>query len=187
MFADIFQFIGDLFDNWAAFITGGIPVAALAIWERWRSRNVAFRFYIAVFVGFGFVAASFQTWRQEYHNGLAVDHAASYVTNRSATKAKLQTFYIEIGQMIDTPVPADISAEDFKQFTDTTNQKLGEIVTWITENMGQPAAARFLDRSSMTAGRYSNAANDVHNTILMNESRYRQNLLVMIESNSWDK
>jgi hypothetical protein len=39
----------------------------------------------------------------------------------------------------------------------------------------------------MMDGRYSTAVNDTHNTILLNESRYRQNLLAMIESAAWDK
>jgi hypothetical protein len=60
---DLLQYIVDLFDHWAAFMTGGIPVALLALWERWRGRNVSFRFYVAVFLIFGFSAASFQTWR----------------------------------------------------------------------------------------------------------------------------
>ena len=33
--------------------------------------------------------------------------ATNAVKDRSATKAKLQTFYIEIGQMIDAPIPKD--------------------------------------------------------------------------------
>jgi hypothetical protein len=187
MLADVVQFIGDLLDHWVAFGTGSIPVMIIGIWERWRSRNVSFRFYAALFLAFGFTAASFQTWRQEHNARILDEQTILHSKERTATKAKLQTFYIEIGQMIDAPVVKDISADDFKKFADATNIKLDAMVRWITENMGQPAAARFLDRSGMVGGRYSNAVNDTHNTILMNENRYRQNLLAMIESAAWDK
>jgi hypothetical protein len=39
----------------------------------------------------------------------------------------------------------------------------------------------------MLAGTYPNAVNQIHNTFLLNENRYRLNLLEMIESSAWDK
>src|ERR1700733_2690331 len=82
---DLWQYIVDLFDHWAAFMTGGIPVAILAIWERWRGRNVSFRFYVVVFLVFGFVAASFQTWREENKARLLAEQTSTsskYNANR---------------------------------------------------------------------------------------------------------
>jgi hypothetical protein len=78
MLADIGQYLWDLADNWAAFLTGGIPVAVLVVWERWRSKQSNFRFFVAIFLVFGFVAANFQTWRQEHAARSNAEHAADY-------------------------------------------------------------------------------------------------------------
>lgn len=168
-------------------MTGGVPVAILAVWERWRGRNVSFRFYVAVFLGFGFAAASVQTWREENKARMIAEQTIARAKERTATKAQLQTFYIELGQMIDIQVPKDISTEDFAKFGAASDLKIGEMASWILKNMGPPAFARFLDRTGMMAVTYPAAVNQIHNTLLMNESRYRQNVLAMIESSAWDK
>ena len=77
MLSDIWRFLADLLDNWAAFMTGGIPVAVLALWERWQQRPISFRRFAAIFLLFGFAAASFQTWRQEHAERVAADGRAS--------------------------------------------------------------------------------------------------------------
>jgi len=61
------------------------------------------------------------------------------------------------------------------------------MASWIGQNMGPAAVARFADRSGMMASRYSGAVNETHNSMILNETRIRQNLLAMIESSAWDK
>jgi hypothetical protein len=117
----------------------------------------------------------------------SVAAVASTSKDRSATKTQLQTFYIKMGEMIDTPLNKDISAEDFEKYKTDSDKTLTEMANWIKENMGEAALARFADRSGMSQVWYSRAANDTHNAMLMNQTRIRLNLLAMIESSAWDK
>jgi hypothetical protein len=187
MLSDLTQFIGDLLDNWAAFITGGIPVAILAIWERWRSHNISFRFYAALFLAFGFTAASFQTWRQEHVARVQVEQTISLARNRSATKAQLQKFYIELGALLDVQLKRDISPAEFESYKTESNRILNAQAQWIKDNLGDAALARFTDKSDMKAVQFEKAVNDVHNIMLMNQTRFIQNLKDLIESSAWDR
>jgi hypothetical protein len=117
----------------------------------------------------------------------SVAAVASASKDRSAIRAQLQTFYIQMGQLIDTPLKKDISAEDFEKYKTESDKTLTDMANWIKENMGEAALARFADRSGMNQVYFSNAANETHNAMLMNETRFRQNLLAMIESSAWDK
>jgi hypothetical protein len=53
--------------------------------------------------------------------------------------------------------------------------------------MGDAAVAKYADKTGMQEVRYKKAANDTHNLMLMNQTRFRQNLSAMIESSAWDK
>jgi hypothetical protein len=52
---------------------------------------------------------------------------------------------------------------------------------------GEPAKARFLDRTYILAINPRGAVNETHIEIIRNLARFRQNLLVLIESDAWDK
>ena len=107
--------------------------------------------------------------------------------DRTATKAQLQKFYVEVGELLDITLPGDISAEDFKKYESSTEQRIKNMARWIGDNMGPAALARFTDRSGMSEVRYRKALNRTHNLMTMDQTRYRQNLLAMIESSAWDK
>jgi hypothetical protein len=187
MLADLSKFLGDLLDNWAAFMTGGIPVALLAIWERWRSRNVSFRFYVAVFLGFGFAAASFQTWRHEQSTMNVAEQALLLTKNRAVTKAQLQQFYIEAGQLMGQQLDKSISDEDFKKYSDSVDAWLNKTAGWIENNLGPAATARFLDGSGSMSFTFTGAVNRQHNNIINSMTTFRKNLSILIETNAWDK
>jgi hypothetical protein len=63
MLADIGQYLWDLAEHWAAFMTGGIPAALILIVERLRGKQLPLRAFV-MFLAFGFVAASYQAHNQ---------------------------------------------------------------------------------------------------------------------------
>lgn len=67
---DFLAFVYAVIDNWAAFITGGIPAALFILYERWRNRPVSWRSFFSIFIILGFLAASFSAWREERHKVL---------------------------------------------------------------------------------------------------------------------
>jgi hypothetical protein len=63
--SEIGSYISALLEHWAAFATGGVFTAVFVAYERWRGTPVAWPTYFRIFIGFGFVAASFLAWQDE--------------------------------------------------------------------------------------------------------------------------
>jgi sulfur relay (sulfurtransferase) DsrC/TusE family protein len=185
MGSDLWQYILNLFDHWAALMTGGIPVAILAAWERWRNRNVTFRFYVAVFLVFGFVAASFQTWRDEYTAKMAAERSIALARDHSAAKNQLQKFYTDGGRLLRL-LPKDISEDDFNKYVQECDAWLNHTAEWINKNMGEAATARFSDTVGVITYSSPNALNQAHGNIINGITNYRKNLQVLIvEFDAW--
>jgi hypothetical protein len=181
---NLYQYIIDLFDHWAAFMTGGIPVALWVAWERLRSRPISYRAFVA-FLVCGFLAASFQTWRDEYKARDAAERAIALSKDRSAEKAQLQKFYTEGGDLLRL-LPKDITEADFKKYNDECDAWLNHVVEWIAMNMGEAAKARFLDTVSYINYTSPNSVNPTHANIINALSNYRKNLQVLIvEFDAW--
>jgi hypothetical protein len=110
----------------------------------------------------------------------------SSASDRSATKAQLRNFYAELGAMSETLLAPN--PDLFPKFKQQSDDALNQMVEWIRQNMAEGAVSRFLDRSGMTYDfRFSNAFNETHNMMLTHYTRFRQNLLSLIESDAWDK
>jgi hypothetical protein len=117
----------------------------------------------------------------------AVKYSLDVSAKREDIHEHLSQFYVEMGILIDKNLPANISPGDFANYQDNANSIVSNIGQWIKDNMGDAAFARFWDRSGMMQGRYSLAVNDMHNTMILNQIRLRQNLLTMLESPTWAK
>jgi hypothetical protein len=95
--ADIGQYLLDLADHWAAFMTGGIPAALILIVERIRSKQLPLRAFV-FFLAFGFVAAAYQEHRKLNDElGKSNSANASLQTDLKAVKHQL-TEALKIGQ-----------------------------------------------------------------------------------------
>src|SRR5258705_10413191 len=86
-FSDILEFALGLLDHWVAFATGSVPVMIVGAWEHWRGRSVSWRFYVVVFLVFGFTAASFQTWRR--------DRSEEIHSRDAAIVQQLKIYYVD--------------------------------------------------------------------------------------------
>jgi hypothetical protein len=184
MFADFSLFITDLLDNWAAFMTGGIPVAILAVWERWRSRNVSFRFYMAIFLGVGFAAASFQTWRQEHAIRIQVEQLAPHSRSASTTQ-HLQKYYAEASQFQREAAAAANGPEDEFRILETKIDAWSKNTGgWILQNMGEAAYHRVIQSESLP--NIAAVGNDrVRVQLIM--GTIRDNIGRLLENPAWDK
>jgi hypothetical protein len=63
MFADVPKYLWSLAENWAAFMTGGVPALVILVIERMRGKAVPRRAFLFL-LAFGFVAASYQAHHQ---------------------------------------------------------------------------------------------------------------------------
>jgi tRNA/tmRNA/rRNA uracil-C5-methylase (TrmA/RlmC/RlmD family) len=109
------------------------------------------------------------------------------VDKRAEKRGHLQQLFIQSSQIIDTQIPKTISDEDFKKYQASIDKWLNESATWIEENLGPAAKAKFLDRSSAPFLMYDAAANTQHNNIINAMMAFRKNLSTLIETNAWDK
>jgi hypothetical protein len=181
MFADLNQYFWALLSNWAAFMTGGFTAAAVLLVERLRGRQFALRTWLAVFVVFGFVAASYQTWHDQY-----VQQSQKSVL-RAKHVAQLQEFWIVGGRILNENLTKDTSKDDFDKWVNSANMWVNDTAKWIGDNMGAAARERFLDTSGMMAMTYSRAISSEHNQAVQNIIRFRDNLRYLMDNESWDK
>src|SRR4030088_228454 len=120
MLADIQLYILGLADNLAAFMTGGILVAIVAIWERFRERSIPLKFYLMLFLGVGFMAASFQTWRQEYAAKTLAQQMAFKGRNPDTVR-RLQDYYADAATFYIQATEAKSDAE-FKKMEKSADE-----------------------------------------------------------------
>src|SRR5260370_13747777 len=86
-FSDVLQFALDLLEHWVAFATGSSLAMIAGAWEHWKRRAISWRLYVVAFLALGFVAASFQAWRQE--------RLESVHFLGAAIAPQLQKYYVE--------------------------------------------------------------------------------------------
>ena len=175
-------------------------IPSLAIWldslikPKVRVRVELVLLFLAVFI------AGFLSWRDE-HRRVAEEHAARTVAerqfaclarqaegkqDRAAKKAQLQQFYVRSKPIYYAQLPKDISVEAFDQYVESFDTWAKQTAEWITKNLGEPAAARFLDSGAGSAMDWNRAANAKHNNIINLMTAFRKNLSDLVESDAWD-
>src|SRR5687767_11785024 len=108
MLADLGQYILDLAESWAAFMTGGTIAALVLVIERLR-RPLPVRIFVFVFLGFGFLTASFDTWRHEHATRIKAEQAPK--GRNPATVRQLQDFYADASSYYNEVLAAKTDKE----------------------------------------------------------------------------
>jgi hypothetical protein len=184
MLADIGKYLWELGDHWAAFMTGGPVVAVLIFWERWRNRNIPFRFYAAVFLVVGLAAASFQTWQQERTARMLAEQSIRH-SRDVATARQLQKFYAEASQFQrEAAAAANGSDEEFNSLQNTIDAWSKETGPWILQNMGEAAYHRVIQSEGLPN---MNAVGSERARLMLMMGAIRDNLSKLLENPAWDK
>jgi hypothetical protein len=175
LLSDILQFGLRLLDHWVAFATGSVPVMIVGAWEHWKGRSVSWRFYVVVFLAFGFTAASFQTWRQ--------DRSERTHFRDAALVQQLQNYYVEAENqrrsVLEAQRASDQEFQVVKKKAETWAEDVGH---WIIETMGWPAYVRLIKVPEEKLG-----GRDERAQLLFMITLIRDNLERLIENNAWDK
>jgi hypothetical protein len=104
--ANVGRYIYDLADNWAAFLTGGIPAALLLIYERVRGEQLSLRTF-AILLAVGFVIASYRAHDRLFGELKKTDQVNSGLTSElKATRdelAETRRQLIDARKWIPTP------------------------------------------------------------------------------------
>ena len=135
-FSDVLQFAE------ALWIMGRLrdrqrPAMLLGAWEHWKGRSASWRTYIAIFLVFGFGAATFQTWRQERSMFVA--------TEKSRNRWQLKTYYVEAQEQQMALVKAQsASPQEYEAAKQDAEKWANDMGHWAAENMGGPTYVRLM-------------------------------------------
>jgi hypothetical protein len=113
--------------------------------------------------------------------GAALVSGRLRVNRHDWARPKLQEYYAAIGRLTER-LPANLSAEEFDQYVLRVNHRIAEAADWIGTNLGGSARAKFLNTYGMSAVQAQGAINLRHNNIILNLTRYQENLLTLIEN-----
>ena len=102
------------------------------------------------------------------------------VNRHDWARPKLQEYYAAIGRLTER-LPANLSAEEFEQYVLRVNHRVAEAADWIGTNLGGSARAKFLNIYGIPAVQAPDAINPRHNNIMLNLTRYQENLLTLID------
>jgi len=85
--SEILQFIVSVLHHWQVLLTGGIVIAALTIYERYKKKALRWQTYFRLIVGF-LIVAMFLAWRDEHQisQNLKTTQASSEATLREKEK-----------------------------------------------------------------------------------------------------
>jgi hypothetical protein len=124
------------------------------------------------------ICAPYWVWKEEREARFKAEQRCI----RSPILKQLKQFYMDVGPIITKR----ISGDDFGNYTNEADKWLNDTANWIEKNMGIPAKERFLDRTGEQRVIYRGALNAEHGNIIGALTRLRQNLVALIENESWD-
>ena len=108
-------------------MTGGIPAATFLLIERFRQKPFSLRTFVAIFLVFGFFAASYESWNDEYRRNTST----SILHQQHVTK--LKEFYDEGGDLLDRQISKTISKSDFDKYVADVDAWGNNSAKWIGE------------------------------------------------------
>jgi hypothetical protein len=99
----------------------------------------------------------------------------------------LHEFYAGVGPIIERSLPKNIPEDDFNKYVDEADVWATQCAEWIYDNIGFAASERFKDKTGMSHGWIMGAVNEGHSNVIRILTRYRKNLLELIENyHAWN-
>ncbi len=97
----------------------------------------------------------------------------------------LQQFHEQILILINKPLNKDASEEEIKGYVQQAESLVTTQAVWIEKAIGRPTKNKFIDTSGGLSLSYSRAINKIHNNVIGNLNRIKENLEQIIESDNW--
>lgn len=161
-------------------MTGGIPAALALVIERLRKAQMPVRTFAVVFLAFGFLAASFASWRNEH-----VARMAAINKGRNPTVVRqLQEYYAEAGSAY-VQITSAKTDKEFNEARKSAEEWATEMGHWVTENMGNGAYVRLIQtpHPPPTVDKVKSERADSAFIFAV----IRDNLAMFVENPAWDK
>ena len=106
MQTELWQFVKAVVEHWGSFLTGGVLIAAIWIYEHYKGESMPWRFALVV-VAFAVVASMFLAWRDQYRGWIAERQYRSRVADDLAgLRHTAQKRYYEWWEACNDPTAA---------------------------------------------------------------------------------
>jgi hypothetical protein len=106
---DLLLFLRSVGSRWGILMTGGIPMAILALWEHWKGQSVSWRGFV-VGALFFLLWAAYLAWRDEHGKRMALTQE---VQGLRSTRS-LARGYISFGSLRDSVNVSNVSFAEAK-------------------------------------------------------------------------
>ena len=145
-------FVKAVVEQWATLMTGGVIVAALAVWERFR-RPVPRKLYAAIVIS-ALIVAFYQTWADEKQRNIklsqALDAQQLQITDLKLKKYTGSTKYSLDGLITNTGPQATSTPISVKHHPIYTNSELPEEeIEKIMDELEDEAKSKPIPRSNL--------------------------------------
>ncbi len=139
--------------------------------------------------------APYSMWNEEHTARLTAEKSAAELTqqlnkkrDRAAIKGQLRQFYADSARLLaDRKITNE---EDVQKYGAEITAWKEQTFAWIEQNIGSGAAARFADFTPYLNApyfTYGGSFNGTHNWLMNYAGFLRRNLMVLIETDAWDK
>jgi hypothetical protein len=106
---DLFFFVRSLVSHWGVLMTGGIPMAILAVWEHWKGQSISWGFFLVGALVF-LLWAAYLAWKDEHGKCVALTRE---IQGLRSTRS-LARGYISYGSLRDSVNVSKISLTENK-------------------------------------------------------------------------
>jgi hypothetical protein len=122
--------------------------------------------------------------RSEFKSSQSTERSDREKARLAVIRSNLQGFYVEGGTLMDRPLP-NASEPEIAHYVSEADAWATKANTWIHNELGQAASARFQDRTAYPGRSITGIPPALSNARIF-IADLRQNLTKMIETNAWD-
>jgi len=112
MAAEIWKFVKAVVTHWGSWLTGGLIIAAVSMYEHFKGESLSWKFF-AVVVAASFVASTFMAWREQHRGWIGEQQYRSRVADDfAALRHAAQKRYYEWWEACSDPVASAKAKDD---------------------------------------------------------------------------
>ena len=124
MAGDAWEFVKAVAAHWGSWLTGGVIIAAIAVYEHFKGESLAWKFFLVVLTA-SFIIATFMAWREQHLGWIEERQYRSRVADDFASlRHAAQKRYYEWWEACSDPVVSGKAKHDAEEMRVRIVEKL---------------------------------------------------------------